>query len=209
MSFRDFNRSSLFTEVLSKPELALFNLAYSVHNVPVKKNTPRHIDRQLPAARRWVRDVMTIFADQLGITPAQATQMFESGDQFAIRRIYARRSAKLSLAITEYERGASFAVAAYAELAKPIYTQVAEWDVADINVFVRKGWVHALSIKEPPMLQLMIQSVRRAEAAAEEKRRADAAAKRAEMLAKSKVKRPKMKGKHAKKTAATADKMSA
>ncbi len=145
-----FNRkgykTSIFTEVMTKTDSEMFLTAYD--GKPVRSGL------QVAACRNHVEDVIHLWADKLNIPFSTAVQAFQTGKPEALRAHYLRqipRAEQLVEAAKNSIEPPHIREMRVAEATKLVtwLKSFQEFDVANMNDYVREPWVWALSIKPP------------------------------------------------------------
>jgi hypothetical protein len=154
MKFNSFKTSPL-TEVFTKQDWDYFNSAYGIGYKSIDgKLTPAEKAKR-GRARKWIIDVLDVFALKLDITTAQAKQLFELGNPATIRDIYKRvlpglREQLKAIPALRNDEGKPTSLM-YLALEEKIreLTKMSEMEVQDIVNVVRAEWTRALSLQHP------------------------------------------------------------
>jgi len=120
MKFKSFVSKSIFTEIMNGGDRRLFEMAYKGHEKPGD-------EVKVGAARAWVSDVLRNCATKLDIQFDQMVHAFQTGDQFAIQRVYRRRD----------------------DIDDKDVKIVIEMDAANLNTWIRSAMVDALQLSAP------------------------------------------------------------
>lgn len=156
MKFNHINMGrNVFTEVLTGIDRKYVEAAYGIG---AKDLTAAEKDKR-GRARRWLTDVLNVFAESIDTSFAQAKQLVESGNASKLKDLHARMLPPLhatleqasKLAQRDPESGQIIETLTMSQLKKQIRdlqktTQLADEDVV---AFVREKWVRALSLPHP------------------------------------------------------------
>jgi hypothetical protein len=145
-----FNRKgfkpSIFTEVMTSTDTEIFRTAFD--GKPVRSGL------QVGACRDHVRDVIHLWADKLNIPFSIAVQSFITGKPDALKAHYVRQIPRAEVLLEEATK--SLEPPHIREMYVAEATKLVQWlksfqefDVANMNDYVREPWVWALSIKPP------------------------------------------------------------
>ena len=150
MKFSRFAQGSILTEVFTKLDWNYFNAAYGIGETEASRLTPAGKAKR-GRARKWIIDVLEVFALKLDIDISQAKMVFERPDMPALRRIYTKRQDALRAELRYYVQHDMLNSKPAAELEERIkqVTKFVEMASEDLANMVRAEWLRALSLPHP------------------------------------------------------------
>jgi hypothetical protein len=146
MHFRRFNfQQTVFTETFTEADKRSFHTAYD-GGVPLPGGSK---GQRQSDVRRWIEDVMHLFADRIRFPFSNTVMMVESGRPDAIQAYYRRKLPSVQEALAEATRLKNQFEMDRLQGEIDHMTQVANWDHADLNSWLRTNWDHCLSLAHP------------------------------------------------------------
>lgn len=165
MKFDTYNKQSIYMGNTSDFDKKRFEKAFGFTVDKVKKvvvdpktnketTVTTEIQRVDHVNRKWVRDVLSVFADSIGVSDAQAIQSFKSGNHMALKRVVDKEmQSNLESLTKKLKVTAGDNVAQLAEIQKSINAcrDVLDMPESTWGSLVKASWEKALGVRHPSL----------------------------------------------------------